>query len=216
MPVTVFSVFIPIRISQARSGLLALQRRQFDLWGHRDDAGPFANGPIAPPRRRIAHFQACRGDPVAIRSIDALLGQRRAICSAVVKPASVTLTVPWIVVVAQHLVRILLEHANRTRAFPILEMYAAAREDLLNCRDKLIRQLVEFLLGGATERGGCRCTDSVRAASLLRADMILERTGSRTDNIVDHCCYAWNTLLAQPWKIMSIARRDWAMISQTL
>jgi len=66
--------------------------------GHHDDAGPFANGPS---RRRIAHFQACRGDPVAIRSIDALLGQRRAICSAVVKPASVTLTVPWIVVVAQ-------------------------------------------------------------------------------------------------------------------
>ena len=32
MPVTVFSVFIRIRISEARSGLLALQRRQFDSW----------------------------------------------------------------------------------------------------------------------------------------------------------------------------------------
>ena len=30
------------------------------------------------------------------------------------------------------------------------------------------------------------------------------------DDIVDHCCYAWNTLNDQPWKIMSIARRDWA------
>jgi hypothetical protein len=30
------------------------------------------------------------------------------------------------------------------------------------------------------------------------------------DYIVDHCCYAWNTLIDQPWKIMSIARRDWA------
>jgi hypothetical protein len=30
------------------------------------------------------------------------------------------------------------------------------------------------------------------------------------DDIVDYCCYAWNTLTDQPWKIMSIARRDWA------
>jgi hypothetical protein len=29
------------------------------------------------------------------------------------------------------------------------------------------------------------------------------------DDIVDHCCYAWNTLIDQPWKIMSIALRDW-------
>ena len=29
-------------------------------------------------------------------------------------------------------------------------------------------------------------------------------------------CYAWNTLVDQPWKIMSIARRDWAAISQSL
>jgi hypothetical protein len=29
------------------------------------------------------------------------------------------------------------------------------------------------------------------------------------DDMVDHCCYAWNRLIGQPWKIMSIARRDW-------
>jgi hypothetical protein len=28
------------------------------------------------------------------------------------------------------------------------------------------------------------------------------------DDIVDHCCYAWNRLIGQPWKITSIARRD--------
>ena len=28
--------------------------------------------------------------------------------------------------------------------------------------------------------------------------------------IVDHCCYAWNKLVAQPWIIMSIGLRDWA------
>jgi hypothetical protein len=29
------------------------------------------------------------------------------------------------------------------------------------------------------------------------------------DDIVDHCCYAWNTLIDYPWKIRSIAQRDW-------
>jgi hypothetical protein len=33
------------------------------------------------------------------------------------------------------------------------------------------------------------------------------------DDIVDHCCYAWNTLIDQHWKIMSIAQRDWAHVS---
>jgi hypothetical protein len=36
------------------------------------------------------------------------------------------------------------------------------------------------------------------------------------DEIVDHCCYAWNTLIDQPWKIMSIARRDWAVAGHSL
>jgi hypothetical protein len=28
------------------------------------------------------------------------------------------------------------------------------------------------------------------------------------DDIVEHCCYAWTTLIDQPWKIMSIACRE--------
>ena len=30
------------------------------------------------------------------------------------------------------------------------------------------------------------------------------------DNIVDHCCEAWNKLVDQPWHIMTIGRRKWA------
>ena len=30
------------------------------------------------------------------------------------------------------------------------------------------------------------------------------------DDIVDHCCFAWNKLVDQPWKIMSIGLRQWA------
>jgi putative transposase len=29
------------------------------------------------------------------------------------------------------------------------------------------------------------------------------------DDIVDHCCDAWNTLVDRPWKIMAIALRQW-------
>ncbi len=30
------------------------------------------------------------------------------------------------------------------------------------------------------------------------------------DGIVDHCCFAWNSLVDQPWTIMSIGLRNWA------
>jgi len=30
------------------------------------------------------------------------------------------------------------------------------------------------------------------------------------ENLVDHCCYAWNKFVDQPWRIMSIRLRDWA------
>jgi hypothetical protein len=30
------------------------------------------------------------------------------------------------------------------------------------------------------------------------------------DDLVDHCCEAWNRLTDQPWRIMSIGLRQWA------
>ena len=30
------------------------------------------------------------------------------------------------------------------------------------------------------------------------------------EDVIGHCCHAWNTLIDQPWKIMSIGRRQWA------
>ena len=36
------------------------------------------------------------------------------------------------------------------------------------------------------------------------------------DYIVYHCCYACNTLIDQPCKIMSVARRDWATVSYSM
>ena len=46
----------------------------------------------------------------------------------------------------------------------------------------------------------------------MRQNWLSNRIFKSFDDIVDHCCYAWNTLIDQPWKIMSIAHRDWATI----
>src|SRR3954466_10193680 len=50
----------------------------------------------------------------------------------------------------------------------------------------------------------------------MRANWLSNRIFKSFDDIVDHCCYAWNTLIDQPWKIMSIARRDWAVAGHSL
>src|SRR3954466_3804251 len=50
----------------------------------------------------------------------------------------------------------------------------------------------------------------------MRANWLSNRIFKSFDEIVDHCCYAWNTLTDQPWKIMSIARRDWAVAGHSL
>jgi transposase len=44
----------------------------------------------------------------------------------------------------------------------------------------------------------------------MRDNWLSNRVFNSHDNIVDHCCYAWNTLIDQPWRIMSIGLRDWA------
>jgi hypothetical protein len=42
----------------------------------------------------------------------------------------------------------------------------------------------------------------------MRQNWLSNRIFKSLDDIVDHCCFAWNTLTDQPWKIMSIAQRD--------
>ena len=50
----------------------------------------------------------------------------------------------------------------------------------------------------------------------MRQNWLSNRVFKSFDDIVDHCCYAWNTLIDQPWKIMSIARRDWAAAGHSI
>jgi transposase len=42
----------------------------------------------------------------------------------------------------------------------------------------------------------------------MRQNWLSNRIFKSFDDIADHCCYAWNTLIGQPWKLISIARRD--------
>lgn len=44
----------------------------------------------------------------------------------------------------------------------------------------------------------------------MRDNWLSNRVFASYDEILDHCCYAWNKLVEQPWKIMSIGLRDWA------
>ena len=44
----------------------------------------------------------------------------------------------------------------------------------------------------------------------MRENWLSNRIFKSFDDIVDHCCDAWNTLTDQPWQIMSLGLRDWA------
>jgi transposase len=44
----------------------------------------------------------------------------------------------------------------------------------------------------------------------MRDNWLSNRVFTSYDDIVEHCCDAWNRLVDQPWKIMSIGMREWA------
>ena len=44
----------------------------------------------------------------------------------------------------------------------------------------------------------------------IRDNWLSNRVFKSYDDIVDHCCEAWNKLVEQPWRIMSLGLRDWA------
>jgi hypothetical protein len=44
----------------------------------------------------------------------------------------------------------------------------------------------------------------------MRDNWLSNRVFRSHEAVVDHCCDAWNRLVDQPWRIMSIGLRDWA------
>jgi putative transposase len=47
----------------------------------------------------------------------------------------------------------------------------------------------------------------------MRDNWLSNRIFKSYDDIVDHSCDAWNKLIDQPWRIMSIGIREWAYAS---
>ena len=47
----------------------------------------------------------------------------------------------------------------------------------------------------------------------MRDNWLSNRIFKSYEDILDHCCFAWNQLIDQPWRIMSIGLRDWAHAS---
>jgi hypothetical protein len=45
----------------------------------------------------------------------------------------------------------------------------------------------------------------------IRDNWLSNRIFKSYEDILDHCCYAWNKLVDMPWKIMSIETRSWAL-----
>jgi transposase len=44
----------------------------------------------------------------------------------------------------------------------------------------------------------------------MRDNWLSNRVFKSYTDILDHCCFAWNNLTDQPWRIMSLGLRDWA------
>ena len=44
----------------------------------------------------------------------------------------------------------------------------------------------------------------------MHDNWLSNRSFASYDDIVDHCCFAWNKLVDQPWRILSIGLRQWA------
>src|SRR5438270_3637060 len=44
----------------------------------------------------------------------------------------------------------------------------------------------------------------------MRDNWISNRVFESYNDILDHCCYAWNTLIDRPWRIMSLGMPQWA------
>ena len=47
----------------------------------------------------------------------------------------------------------------------------------------------------------------------MRDNWLSNRIFQSYEDILDHCCFAWNRLVDQPWRIMSIGLRKWAHAS---
>ena len=69
----------------------------------------------------------------------------------------------------------------------------------------LIGQMLATLVPGQRPAKKTEKDGQENIWQFMRQNWLSNRIFKSFDDIVDHCCYAWNTLIDQPWKIMSEA-----------
>ena len=60
----------------------------------------------------------------------------------------------------------------------------------------------------ATEMSRAHATENIW--QFMRDNWLSNHVFKSGDDFVVHCCAAWNKLIDQPWRVMSIGLRDWA------
>ena len=65
--------------------------------------------------------------------------------------------------------------------------------------------------GSRTEAARCPELNPVENIwQYLRGNWLSNRVSKSHNDKLNHCCNAWNKLMARPWKITSIGTREWA------
>jgi len=59
-------------------------------------------------------------------------------------------------------------------------------------------------------RAECSTAPVENIWQFMRDNWLSNRVFQSYDDLLDHCCDAWNKLVDQPWQIMSIGLRQWA------
>jgi hypothetical protein len=49
-----------------------------------------------------------------------------------------------------------------------------------------------------------------KVREFMRDNWLSNRVFLNADDLLDHCCEAWNKLRSQPWRLMSVGMREWA------
>jgi len=78
------------------------------------------------------------------------------------------------------------------------------------CRTTRAVQHHPVAAAAAMQPSSTRSSPVENVWQFMRDNWLSNRIFKSYDDIVDHCCFAWNNLVNQPWRIMSIGMRQWA------
>lgn len=89
--------------------------------------------------------------------------------------------------------------------FSSAQVRAFARRAKDGCHVRRLLAISTILDGGSR-------SDAARENvwQFMRDNWLSNRIFSPYDNVVDHSCHAWNRLIDQPSRIMSVGLRQWA------